>query len=131
MSRRPAGGPTVATRRGGRTVGAERGDGSASTAARSKSSARGSGAWTADEVTILSWETAAQEDWLGRWAMDLMLINVSTRRFGRAVRLPEGDVPAPPGSGGSKSAASRRLVALSAAPLADLLAGHLFAVDPP
>ncbi|MGY4601407.1 hypothetical protein ACVWXL_009153 [Bradyrhizobium sp. GM22.5] len=28
-----------------------------------------------------------------------MLINVSTRRFGRAVRLPEGDVPAPPGSG--------------------------------
>lgn len=30
--------------------------------------------------------------------MSLMLINVSTRRFGRAVRLPEGDVPAPPGS---------------------------------
>ena len=51
------------------------------------------------EVTIPSWETAAKEDWLGRWAMNLMLINVSTRRFGRAVRLPEGDVPAPPGSG--------------------------------
>jgi len=32
---------------------------------------------------------------LGKWAMNLMLINVSTRRFGRAVRLPEGDVPAP------------------------------------
>src|SRR6476659_10712853 len=47
------------------------------------------------EVTIPSWETAAEEDWLGRWAMNLMLINVSTRRFGRAVRLPEGDVPAP------------------------------------
>jgi len=43
----PAGRATVATRRGGRTVGAERGDGSASTAARSRSSARGSGAWTA------------------------------------------------------------------------------------
>ena len=56
------------------------------------------------EVTIPSWETAAQEDWLGRWAMNLMLINVSTRRFGRAVRLPEGDVPTPPGSGVSKSA---------------------------
>ncbi|MFK4535081.1 hypothetical protein ABIA00_003264 [Bradyrhizobium ottawaense] len=37
------------------------------------------------EVMIPSWETAAQEDWLGRWAMNLMLINVSTRRFGRAV----------------------------------------------
>jgi putative transposase len=59
------------------------------------------------EVAIPSWETAAQEDWLGRWAMNLMLINVSTRRFGRAVRLPEGDVPAPPGSGVSKSEASR------------------------
>ena len=65
------------------------------------------------EVTIPSWETAAEEDWLGRWAINLMLINVSTRRFGRAVRLPEGDVPAPPGSGVSKSAASRRFVALS------------------
>jgi putative transposase len=35
------------------------------------------------------------EDWLGKWAMNLMLINVSTRKFRRAVRLPEGDVPAP------------------------------------
>jgi hypothetical protein len=29
--------------------------------------------------------------------MNLMLINVSTRKFRRAVRLPEGDVPAPAG----------------------------------
>src|SRR5258707_2842509 len=83
------------------------------------------------EVTIPSWETAAEENWLGRWAMNLMLINVSTRRFGRAFRLSRGDVPAPPRSGGSKSAASRQRVALSAGRLADLLAGHLFAVDPP
>ncbi|MEY9365276.1 hypothetical protein ABH994_008055 [Bradyrhizobium yuanmingense] len=61
--------------------------------------------------------------------MNLMLINVSTRRFGRAVRLPEGDVPAPPGSGGSKSAASRRFVALSAARLADSMAADLSALD--
>lgn len=27
------------------------------------------------EVTIPSWETSTQEDWLGRWAMNLMLIN--------------------------------------------------------
>jgi hypothetical protein len=32
--------------------------------------------------------------------MSLMLINVSTRKFRRAVRLPEGDVPAPAGAGG-------------------------------
>src|SRR3979411_665190 len=68
---------------------------------------------------------AAREDWLGRWAMNLMLINVSTRRFGRAVRLPEGDVPARPGSGVSKSAASRRFVALSAERLADFMTDHL------
>ena len=65
------------------------------------------------EVSIPSWDRAVSEDWLGRWAMNLMLINVSTRRFGRAVRLPEGDVPAAHGSGVSKSAASRRFVALS------------------
>ncbi|MGY2933346.1 hypothetical protein ACVWZ6_002948 [Bradyrhizobium sp. GM6.1] len=45
---------------------------------------------------------AAQEHWLARWAMDLMLINVLTRRFARAVRLPEGDVQASAGSGGVK-----------------------------
>jgi hypothetical protein len=41
--------------------------------------------------------------------MNLMLINVSTRKFRRAVRLPDGDVPAPAGAGLSKSAASRHL----------------------
>ena len=47
------------------------------------------------EMALPSWEAAAAaEDLLGRWAMNLMLINVSTRRFGRAVRLPEGDIPA-------------------------------------
>jgi hypothetical protein len=47
--------------------------------------------------------------------MNQMLINVSTRRFKRSVRLPEGDVPAPDGAGLSKSATSRRFVALSTA----------------
>jgi hypothetical protein len=46
--------------------------------------------------------------------MNQMLINVSTRKFARSVRLPDGDVPAPAGAGLSKSAASRRFVALSA-----------------
>ena len=44
-----------------------------------------------------------------------MRINVSTRRFKRSVRLPEGDVPASDGAGLSKSATFRRFVALSAA----------------
>jgi hypothetical protein len=66
------------------------------------------------EVNLPSWEAALSEDLLGEWALNLMLINVSTRKFGRAVRLPEGDVPAPTGAGVSKSAVSRRFVALSA-----------------
>ena len=52
-----------------------------------------------DEVTLPSWKAALSEDLLGKWALNLMLINVSTRKFGRAVRLPEGDVPAPKGAG--------------------------------
>ena len=38
------------------------------------------------------------------WASgrNLMLINVSTRKYGRAVRLPEGGIGAPSGSGVSK-----------------------------
>ena len=69
------------------------------------------------EQALPSWEGAMTEDWLGKWAMNQMLINVSTRKFERSMRLPEGDVPAPNGSGLSKSAASRRFVALSAARL--------------
>ncbi len=41
-----------------------------------------------------SWEGAMTEDWLGKWAMNRMLITVSTRKFERSVHLPEGDVPA-------------------------------------
>jgi hypothetical protein len=35
------------------------------------------------------WTAAQAEDWLGRWPMNLMPINVSTRKLRRAVRLPE------------------------------------------
>jgi hypothetical protein len=55
------------------------------------------------EIALPSWEAAMAENWLGKWAMNLMLINVSTRKFGCAVRLPEGDVPAENGAGLSKS----------------------------
>jgi len=81
------------------------------------------------ELALPSWEAALAEDWLGRWALNLMLIGVPTRRFGRAVRLPEGDVPAGPGSGVSKSAASRRFVALSTERMEAWLAQDLSALD--
>ena len=81
------------------------------------------------EVALPIWEAAVAEDWLGRWAMNLMMVGVTTRRFGRAVRLPEGDVPAGPGAGVSKSAASRRFVALSAERMAAWLEQDLSALD--
>jgi putative transposase len=81
------------------------------------------------EISLPSWEQAAAEDWLGRWAMNLMLINVSTRKFGRAVRLPEGDVPTPAGAGVSKSAASRHFVALSTERMKTWMAADLSGLD--
>ena len=82
-----------------------------------------------DEVTLPSWKAALSEDLLGKWALNLMLINVSTRKFGRAVRLPEGDVPAPNGAGVSKSAVSRRFVALSAERMKRWMAADLSNLD--
>ena len=81
------------------------------------------------EVVLPSWAAAQGEDWLGRWAMNLMLINVSTRKLKRAVRLPEGDVPSVTGDGTSKSAASRRFVALSAERMAEWMASDLSNLD--
>lgn len=81
------------------------------------------------EVVLPTWAAAQGEDWLGRWAMNLMLINISTRKLKRAVRLPEGDVPAVAGDGTSKSAASRRFVALSAERMAEWMASDLSQLD--
>jgi len=58
-------------------------------------------------------------------ALNLMLINVSTRKFSRAMRLLEGDVPAANGAGLSKSVASRRFVALSAERMKEWMASDL------
>ena len=81
------------------------------------------------EMLLPSWAAAQSDDLLGRWAMNLMLINVSTRTFGRAVRLPGGDVPAMKGDGRSKSAVSRRFVALSAAQLKSWMETDLSKLD--
>jgi hypothetical protein len=81
------------------------------------------------ELPLPSWTAAQAEDWLGRWAMNLMLINVSTRKLRRAVRLPEGDLPVIVGDGTSKSAASRRFVALSSERMAEWMASDLSKLD--
>src|SRR5262249_49167941 len=77
------------------------------------------------ELALPTWMAAQAEDWLGCWAMNLMLINVSTRKLRRGVRLPEGDLPALARDGTSKLAASRRFVALSADRLAEWMASDL------
>src|SRR3954454_7616105 len=81
------------------------------------------------EHPVPSWEAAVAENWLGKWAMNQMLINVSTRKFSRSVRLPEGDVPAAAGAGLSKSAPSRRFVALSAGRMKEWMASDLSGLD--
>ena len=81
------------------------------------------------ELALPSWEAALSEDLLGQWALNLMLINVSTCKFGRAVRLPGGDVPAPTGAGVTKSAVSRRFVALSVERIKEWMAADLSKLD--
>ena len=61
--------------------------------------------------------------------MNQMLITVSTRRFRRSVRLPDGDVASARGDGTSRSAVSRKFVALSSAKLKDWLARDLSSLD--
>jgi transposase-like protein len=85
--------------------------------------------YAGEELQLPTWTAAQAEDWLGRWAMNLMLINVSTRKLKRAVRLPESDLPAIAGDGTSKSAASRRFVALSAERMAEWMASDLSQLD--
>lgn len=81
------------------------------------------------ELSLPSWDAAVREDWLGRNAMNLMLIGVATRKIGRAVRLPGGHLPQRDGDGTSKSAASRRFVELSQEKLDAFLAQRLEALD--
>ena len=60
-----------------------------------------------------SWQALRDGNLLLEWALNLMVLNVSTRKYHRAVRLPEGDLAKARGDGTSKSAVSRRFVALS------------------
>ena len=47
------------------------------------------------------------------WAFNLMVLNVSTCKYQRAVCMPEGNLAKARGGGTSKSAVSRRFVVLS------------------
>ena len=80
------------------------------------------------EMSLPSWELLSEPELLQAWAMNLMVINVSTRKYARAVRLPDdagGDLPAASGDATSKSAVSRRFVALTRSKLKAWLASPL------
>ncbi len=81
------------------------------------------------EMSLASWDLLSDPDLLRAWAMNLMVLNVSTRKYRRAVRLPEGDVPSRKGDATSKSAVSRRFVALTRKKLKAWLASDLSALD--
>ncbi len=68
---------------------------------------------TGEEMALDSWAALSDPACLGEWALNLALLSVSTRKYRRAVRLPAGDLPGIAGDGTSKSAVSRRFVALS------------------
>jgi hypothetical protein len=54
---------------------------------------------TGRELPLPSGQEAAEGGWLEEWPMSLMLKYVATRKFGRAVRLPEAGISAAAGSG--------------------------------
>ena len=86
---------------------------------------------TGKEMTLPSWEEIAAGGFLDQWAVNLMVMNVATRQFGRAVRLPEARVPAQVGSGLSKSAVSRRFKALTQAHFNDWMGAYILMLTAP
>ena len=81
------------------------------------------------EVGLESWQALRDGNLLLEWALNLMVLNVSTRKYHRAVRLPEGDLAKARGDGTSKSAVSRRFVALSRKKMKAWLASDLSELD--
>ena len=51
------------------------------------------------EVGLESWQVLRDGNLLLEWALNLMVLNVSTRKYHRAVRLPEGDLAKARGDG--------------------------------
>lgn len=84
---------------------------------------------TGKEMALPSWEEISAGGYLDQWAVNLMVMNMATRKFGRAVRLPEAGISAEAGSGLSKSAVSRRFKALTQAKLDAWMASDLSELD--
>ena len=81
------------------------------------------------EVSLESWQALRDGNLLLEGALNLMVLNVSTRKYHRAVRLPEGELAKARGDGTSKSAVSRRFVALSRKKMKAWLASDLSELD--
>lgn len=84
---------------------------------------------TGKEMALPSWEEISAGGYLDQWAVNLMVMNMATRKFGRAVRLPEAGISAEAGCGLSKSAVSRRFKALTQAKLDAWMASDLSELD--
>ena len=81
------------------------------------------------EVQLSNWKAIQEADLLSRWAFNQMLIGVATRKYGRSVRLPDGDLAGHAKRATTKSSVSRRFVALSTAKLKEWLAADLSGLD--
>ena len=81
------------------------------------------------EVPLACFAELQRGDLLQAWSYELMLLGVATRRYGRAVRLEAGDLARQAGDGTSKSAVSRRFVAMSQAKLEGWMARDLSELD--
>jgi putative transposase len=80
------------------------------------------------EVPVPAYELFTSTEVLGRMAMERMLAGVSTRRYPVALE-PVGEQVEADGKSTSKSAVSRKFVALTETALADLLAADLSGLD--
>jgi transposase-like protein len=81
------------------------------------------------ELELASWKAIQDADLLSRWAFNQMLIGVATRKYGRSVRLPDGDLASQATRATTRSSVSRRFVALSTAKLKEWLASDLSGLD--
>ncbi len=80
------------------------------------------------EVAVPAYELFSRTEVLGKMAMDRMLAGLSTRRYGVGLE-PVGERVEAVASATSKSAVSRRFVAMTETALADLLAADLSDLD--
>src|SRR6266542_2734002 len=80
------------------------------------------------ELPVAAYELFSSTELLGRLALERMLGGLSTRRYGLGLE-PVGTQVAQTASGTSKSAVSRRFVAMTHTALAELLAADLSTLD--